>query len=105
MTHSNKIKSARLKKEAAEKKHEELLSFNPELVALEKEINACIDELQALRNTCPHEDHLAEYGGNTGNYDLYEKYWVRVKCHDCGRYMTFYSDEHPNEYSRDWKTK
>lgn len=90
MTHAQQIQSITLKKEAAEQKYQKLLDSIPELVALDKKIDSHLDKLNKLIDSCPHENHIAEYESNTGNYDLYESYWVNVKCHDCGQRMTFF---------------
>ena len=105
MTHAEKFKLTLAQKQTAQDKYDKWLASNKKLSALDKEIDSCVDKLNKLKKTCSHENHIAEYGGNTGNYDLYEKYWVTVKCHDCGERMTFYSDDDPKEYGRDWKTK
>ena len=105
MTHAEKFKSILAKKQTAQDKYDKLLNSNKKLSALDKEIDSYLDELDKLSETCPHENHIAEYGSNTGNYDLYESYCVDVKCHDCGERMTFYSEKHPNEYRRNWKAK
>lgn len=104
MTHSQKIKLARSNKESAEKKLAELLDSIPEAVSLNKEIDSHLEELEKLKATCPHENHIAKYGGNTGNYDpTADIYWVEVECFDCGRLMHYY-DSQP-EYRNNWKTK
>lgn len=103
MTHSQKIKSTRSKKETAEQKLAALLDSIPEVVALSKEIDLYIEKLEKLKNTCPHENHSAEYGGNTGNYDLYQSYWVDVECFDCKRTIRYYDDD--PEYGESWKTE
>lgn len=104
MTHSEKVKLLLTKRSVAQNKYYKLLKSYKKLSILDKEIDSYTEELNNVAKICPHENHTAEYDCNTGNYDLYEKYWVDVKCHDCGKRMWFYSDEHPDEYRKKWNT-
>ncbi len=102
MTHSQKIQLARFKKERAEQKLGELLDSIPEVAELNNEIDSHLKQLKKLKANCPHENHLAWYGCNTGNYDLYEEYWVDVECFDCGENERYYSNQ--EEYEKKWET-
>lgn len=70
----------------------EVMDLNARIAAAEKEI-------KKLKKNCKHENVDIEYGGNTGNYDLYELYWVNVRCPDCDLYDSFDTEKHPDEYN------
>lgn len=63
-----------------------------------KDIEKLNNSIRKLKNTCLHENAISEPGANTGNYDLYESYWVTVECPDCGLYKTYDSEKNPREY-------
>lgn len=58
-----------------------------------KHIEKYQKKIKAIQDSCNHENNEAEYGSNSGNYDpSSDVWWINVKCLDCGKRMTFYSD-------------
>ena len=45
-----------------------------------------LDEIEALRASCPHVNLEGEYRGNSGNWCAQDdSYWINAKCNDCGK--------------------
>ena len=78
----------------------EKMKNDPEVAKILKKLKEKQDRLLEVLKQCPHENYKSENGSNTGNYDLYESYWVNVECLDCGKFMTFDSKENPKEYRK-----
>lgn len=74
--------------------------MNPEILKLQSQLGKIQQKLYKLREKCPHEDCVAEYGSNTGGYDGpdFDLYWIDVTCNDCNKWMRFFSQENPEEY-------
>jgi transposase-like protein len=57
----------------------QVTSINEQIVALH-------EELQELRQKCPHPNLVVEHKGNTGNWDPNDnRYWTENSCPDCGK--------------------
>lgn len=55
----------------------------PAVKKLQKIIDDAAGVIKNLKEECKHENATIEYSSNTGNYDLYEEYFVSARCKDC----------------------
>lgn len=57
------------------------------------------DEIEALRDECPHVNLEGKYKGNTGNWcPQDDSYWIDAYCNDCGKRWMIDSEEDFDEY-------
>jgi hypothetical protein len=59
------------------------------------------DEIKIIQDQCPHVDVTAKYGANSGNLsEIDDLYWIDVHCNHCDKQMTYFHNEHPDEYRK-----
>lgn len=53
---------------------------------IEEKINKLEEERKQLQLICPHNSHIKQYRGSTGNYDPHDDcYWIEYHCQDCNK--------------------
>ena len=58
-----------------------------------------IEALEQVQSRCAHPNIEGIYDGSTGNWDpMDDQYWVNLKCPDCLKAWTAYSDQDPDGY-------
>lgn len=79
------------KKIAAEYKKIEAI---PAVKQHRKVIRKLEKEIDKYKKQCKHENCLALYESNTGNYDPdADIYWVNIKCLSCKKTFRYYSNQ------------
>lgn len=57
------------------------------------------DEIEQLRASCPHENLVGEYRGNTGNWcPQDDSWWINAHCKDCDKQWMIDSKDDAEEY-------
>lgn len=79
--------------------------MNSQILKYQKQITTLQFKIAAIQESCQHENNIADYESNTGNYDpTSDCWWVFVKCLDCDKRMRFDSVKDSDLY-RDKRCK
>jgi hypothetical protein len=69
--------------------------------SLLKQITDLEFRLKRIQDKCKHEHFESANTGLTGNFcPDDDRFYVSVKCLDCDKRMTFWSDKNPEEYRK-----